>query len=69
MGELIGSFFTYEMKRKPKEEKVKAKRDIALKANDEKEEEINSSMDKDDEILLTRKFIKFLSRSKKFKGK
>lgn len=68
--ELIGTFLTYEMKRKPKEEEeVKAKKDITLKVGDKKEEKRNFSMDEDDVNLLIRKFSKFLSRSKKHKGK
>lgn len=67
--ELIESLLIYEMKRKPKLQEVKAKRYIALKVVDMKEEKRNSSMDKDDVSLLTRKFSKFLLRSKRNKRK
>lgn len=66
---LIGSLFTYKMKRKPYEEKVKAKKDIALKLLDEKEKKGNFFMDEDDVNLLARKFSKFLLRSKRNKEK
>lgn len=69
MDELIGCFLTYEMMRKAKYEEVKVKRDIVLNVDDEKEKEGNSSMDNDDISLLARKFNKFLSSSKKNKGK
>lgn len=62
MDELIWSLFIYEMRRKPKKEEIKGKRDIALKLVDEKENEENSFMDEDDVSLLVRKFSKFLSR-------
>lgn len=59
MDELIESLLTYEMKRKPKEEKIKAKKDIALKIVD-KNGDNEHSMDKEGESLLGRKFNKFL---------
>lgn len=42
--ELIESILTYEMKRKPKEDETKAKKDITLKVINEEGEE-NSSID------------------------
>lgn len=44
MDELIESILTYEMKRKPKEDETKAKKDITLKVINEEGEE-NSSID------------------------
>lgn len=41
------------MKRKPKEEEIKVKKDIALKIVNEKKEEEKSSMDENDVSLLT----------------
>lgn len=41
------------MKRKPKEEEIKVKKDIALKVVNEKKEEEKSSMDENDVSLLT----------------
>lgn len=67
MDKLIESLLMYEMKKKPKKEEVKGKRDIVLKVVDRKEEEGNSSMDEDDVSLLARKFSKFMSRSKRNK--
>lgn len=54
---------------KSKKKEVKAKRDIALKVTDEKEDERNFCMDENDVSLLARRFSKFLLRSKGNKGK
>lgn len=51
------------MKIKPKEEKTKYTRDLALKVFDE-EEDKNFSIDEEDISLFTKKFNKFLSRSR-----
>lgn len=64
---LIGSMLTYKMKRKPKDEETKVKRDIALEVIYDKEEDGSSSMDEEDTSLIARKFSKFLSRSKRSK--
>ncbi|XP_044500213.1 uncharacterized protein LOC123221421 [Mangifera indica] len=70
MDELIESLLTYEMKRKPKEEKIKAKKDIALKIVD-KNGDNEHSMDKEGESLLGRKFSKKKKekKDKRFKKK
>lgn len=60
--ELIGNLLNYEMKRKPKDEKTKPKKNIALKMKNEKD---NSLMEEEDMSLFARKFNKFLLRSKK----
>lgn len=64
---LIGSLLTYKMKRKSQEEETRAKRDIALKVVDEKEDD-ESSMDEKD-VSLAKRFNKFFLRSKKNKGR
>lgn len=65
MHEPISSFLTLEKKRKPREEENKNKKYITLKVVKEEEEERNSSMDKEDISLLTSKFSKLLTSSKR----
>ncbi|XP_031247883.1 uncharacterized protein LOC116105614 [Pistacia vera] len=68
MDELIGSLLTFEMKRTPKEEESKPKREIALKTINEEEED-DSSMEEDETNFLAKRFTKFLARNKRFKGR
>lgn len=61
MDELIESLLTFQIKKKPKEEETKTKKNIALKVEND---ENDSSLDKEGMSFLTGKFNKFLLRSK-----